>query len=374
MSNNLPSTPSFISALSPRLQSLSGHQLNGSFSLDDINHNSAKQSNKSLDDEWVKAHGGNKPIKTVLIANNGIAAVKAMRSIRNWSYETFGKDNEVKFISMATPEDIKVNAEYIRLSDQCVTVPGGANNNNYANVMLICEIAERYDADAVWAGWGHASENPKLPEQLAKTKNNVIWIGPPASAMRALGDKIGSTLIAQSAGVSCMSWSGDGLIVDYRNNGIPDELYKKACVTSVKEAIEACERIGYPCMIKASEGGGGKGIRKVENKDEVKIAYEQVCGELVGSPVFIMRLASNCRHLEVQLLGDAYGNAIAIAGRDCSIQRRHQKIIEEGPVLAANSKIWKKMEDAAVALAKKLVMLVLVLLNIYLHHLVIIIF
>eukprot|EP00462_Mataza_sp_D1_P008469 CAMPEP_0175150646 /NCGR_PEP_ID=MMETSP0087-20121206/18007_1 /TAXON_ID=136419 /ORGANISM="Unknown Unknown, Strain D1" /LENGTH=2299 /DNA_ID=CAMNT_0016436657 /DNA_START=64 /DNA_END=6963 /DNA_ORIENTATION=+ len=301
--------------------------------------------------QFVKSRGGSHAISRILIANNGIAAVKCIRSIKQWTYETFGRDNVIEFVAMATPEDIKVNAAFIHLADECISVPGGPNNNNYANVQLIVDIAERTGSHAVWAGWGHASENPKLPDALAKTANNIIWIGPPSSAMRALGDKIGSTLIAQSAGVPCMGWSGSGLTVDYANSGIPNDVYHKACVHTVEEALEACERVGFPIMIKASEGGGGKGIRKVEKMDEVEHAYRQVCGEVPGSPIFLMKLAPVCRHLEVQLLADSHGQAIAVFGRDCSIQRRHQKIIEEGPVVAAPVNTWKRMEQSAVRLA-----------------------
>lgn len=304
-------------------------------------------------EEYVKAMGGKRPITKILIANNGIAAVKAIRSIKRWCYETFGDDKTVSFVAMATPEDLKANAEYIHLADEFIRVPGGSNNHNYANIMLIAEIAERCGADAVWAGWGHASENPKLPELLSKTKNKVVWIGPPPEAMRALGDKIGSTLIAQSANVSCMPWSGDGLEVNYAASGIPDDIYMKACVSNIEECVAAANRIGFPIMIKASEGGGGKGIRKVENSDQIELAFNQVKGEVPGSPIFLMKLAPIARHLEVQLLGDEWGDAIAIFGRDCSVQRRHQKIIEEGPVVAAPPDTWKEMEKAAIRLAKE---------------------
>lgn len=111
----------------------------------------------------------------VLIANNGIAAVKCMRSIRRWSYEMFKTERAVRFVVMVTPEDLKANAEYIKMADQYVPVPGGSNNNNYANVELIVDIAVRTQVHAVWAGWGHASENPKLPELLHK--NNMCFIG-----------------------------------------------------------------------------------------------------------------------------------------------------------------------------------------------------
>lgn len=169
---------------------------------------------------------------------------------------------------MATPEDLKANAEYIRLADQFAEVPGGSNNSNYANVEVIVDIAERAGVQAVWAGWGHASENPKLPDSLAATKEGIAFIGPPATAMRDLGDKIASTLVAQSADIPCVPWSGAGLKVDYSATGkIPEDIYAKCTLTTVEEALQAAEIVGFPAMLKASEGGGGKGIRKVNNKE-----------------------------------------------------------------------------------------------------------
>ncbi len=275
---------------------------------------------------------------------------------------------------MATPEDLKVNAEYIRMADRYVEVPGGTNNNNYANVDLIVDVAERAGVHAVWAGWGHASENPRLPESLAASKNKVVFIGPPGSAMRSLGDKISSTIVAQSAEVPTMAWSGTGIsettLSDAGFVTVPDHAYKTACVTSVEEGLEKAEQIGWPIMIKASEGGGGKGIRKVDSPESFKNAYNAVVGEIpgtrnimgfehmfgvnddTGSPIFVMKLAGQARHLEVQLLADQYGNAISLFGRDCSVQRRHQKIIEEAPVTIARPEKFEEMERAAVRLAK----------------------
>jgi len=304
-------------------------------------------------DEYVAERDGDRSIKKVLIANNGIGAVKAIRSIRRWAYEMFDNERAVQFVVMATPEDMRANAEYIRMADEVVDVPGGANNNNYANVLLIVEIAERWQVDAVWAGWGHASENPLLPDSLAKTERKIVFIGPTGGPMRALGDKIGSTIIAQSAEVPCIAWNGDGLTCDYAKDGkVPEDIYRQADVSSAEQAVEVCERIGFPVMIKASEGGGGKGIRKVLESSQVVSAFRQVQGEIPGSPIFVMKLAPRSRHLEVQLLADKHGQAIALNGRDCSVQRRHQKIIEEGPPLAAEPAQWKEMERAAVSLAK----------------------
>ncbi|KAG1864845.1 acetyl-CoA carboxylase [Suillus subluteus] len=285
--------------------------------------------------DFVKAHGGHTVITKV--GYTGIAAVKEIRSIRQWSYETFGTERAVEFTVMATPEDLKVNAEYIRMADQYIEVPGGSNNNNYANVDLIVDVAERAGVHAVWAGWGHASENPRLPESLAASKNRIVFIGPPGSAMRSLGDKISSTIVAQSADVPCMAWSGSGIsdtvLSEQGFVTVPDKAYKNACITNVGEGLAKAEIIGYPVMIKASEGGGGKGIRKVDHPDAFKNAFHALAGQ--------------ARHLEVQLLADQYGNAISLFGRDCSVQRRHQKIIEEAPVTIAKEDTFEQMERAA---------------------------
>ncbi|NXH84692.1 ACAC carboxylase, partial [Edolisoma coerulescens] len=316
--------------------------------------------------EFVTRFGGNKVIEKVLIANNGIAAVKCMRSIRRWSYEMFRNERAIRFVVMVTPEDLKANAdelesrgrkEYIKMADHYVPVPGGPNNNNYANVELILDIAKRIPVQAVWAGWGHASENPKLPELLHK--NGIAFMGPPSQAMWALGDKIASSIVAQTAGIPTLPWSGSGLRVDWQENdlqkrilNVPQELYEKGYVKDADDGLRAAEEVGYPVMIKASEGGGGKGIRKVNNADDFPNLFRQVQTEVPGSPIFVMRLAKQSRHLEVQILADQYGNAISLFGRDCSVQRRHQKIIEEAPASIATSAVFEHMEQCAVKLAK----------------------
>jgi len=305
---------------------------------------------------YVNELGGSKAhiIEKVLIANNGVAAVKAIRSMRKWAYDVFGNEKAIQFVVMATPEDLRSNAEYIRMGDIIVDVPGGTNNHNYANVTLIVELARLHRVNAVWAGWGHASENPLLPDTLAASNPPIKFIGPSGPPMRALGDKIGSTIIAQTAGVPCIAWNGQNVKADYnREDGcLPEKAFNDACIHSAAEALEAASEIGFPVMIKASEGGGGKGIRMVDSAENVKDAYRQVSGEVPGSPIFIMKLSSNSRHLEVQLLADEYGDAVALNGRDCSVQRRHQKIIEEGPPTAAKPEVWPEMEKAAVSLAK----------------------
>lgn len=174
--------------------------------------------------------------------------------------------------------------------------------------------------------------------------------------MRSLGDKISSTIVAQHAAVPCIPWSGTGVdevVVD--DDGIvtvTDEVYKQGCVNSWEEGLERAKQIGFPVMIKASEGGGGKGIRKAIEEEGFEQLFKSAASEIPGSPIFIMKLAGNARHLEVQLLADQYGNNISLFGRDCSVQRRHQKIIEEAPVTIAKPETFQAMEKAAVRLGK----------------------
>lgn len=171
--------------------------------------------------DFVAKLGGPKKrvISKILLSANGLAAVKAMRSIRQWAYKTFADDRIVKFVAMTTPEDLHANAEYVRLADQTEQVPGGTNNNNFANVPLIVETAERAGAQGVWAGWGHASEDPRLPTTL--TQAGIAFLGPPAGPMRDLGDKISSLLIAQAAGVPTAPWSGSHVNISARRYSSP---------------------------------------------------------------------------------------------------------------------------------------------------------
>ena len=174
--------------------------------------------------------------------------------------------------------------------------------------------------------------------------------------MRSLGDKISSTIVAQHAKVPCIPWSGEGVdqvILD--EDGIvtvANDVYEKGCTHSAQEGLEKARKIGFPIMVKASEGGGGKGIRKVDGEENFTALYNAAASEVPGSPMFIMKLAGNARHLEVQLLADEYGNNISLFGRDCSVQRRHQKIIEEAPVTIAKPATFRAMEKAAVRLGR----------------------
>lgn len=172
--------------------------------------------------------------------------------------------------------------------------------------------------------------------------------------MRALGDKISSLIVAQSAEVSTIPWSGSGLTMnstELSDGEVNRDTYESACCATVQEGIAVAERIGLPVMIKASEGGGGKGIRRVDMMDQFSKLFSLVQNEVPGSPIFVMKVAENARHLEVQLLRDRYGNATTLFGRDCSVQRRHQKIIEEAPVTVASPSMMLALEEASLRLA-----------------------
>jgi acetyl-CoA carboxylase/biotin carboxylase 1 len=329
--------------------------------LDETSLSSADSTASKVED-YVKSRGGNRVIRKVLIANNGMAATKSILSMRQWAYMEFGDERAIQFVAMATPEDLKANAQFIRLADSFVEVPGGKNSNNYANVEVITKIAKEQGVDAVWPGWGHASENPKLPNTLDAM--GIKFIGPTGPVMSVLGDKIAANILAQTAEVPSIPWSGsfggpdDGPLQANLNaeGTIPDEIFQKGLVTSADEAVEAANKIGWEngIMIKASEGGGGKGIRFVDNEADLRNAFVQVTNEVVGSPIFLMQLCKNARHIEVQIVGDQHGNAVALNGRDCSTQRRFQKIFEEGPPVIVPKETFHEMELAAQRLTQNI--------------------
>jgi acetyl-CoA carboxylase/biotin carboxylase 1 len=310
--------------------------------------------------DYCSARGGSRPIRKILIANNGMAATKSILSMRQWAYMELGDEKLIEFVAMATPEDLNANAEFIRLADSFVEVPAGGNKNNYANVDLIIKTAVENGVDAVWPGWGHASENPALPNGLDKA--GIKFIGPRGPIMYALGDKIAANILAQTAGVPSIPWSGsfggenDGPLTAELDEecGVDQEIFKKAQVFTVEEAVASAARIGYPVMLKASEGGGGKGIRMSASEEELLSNFVQVQNEVPGSPMFMMQLCTQARHLEVQIVGDEHGQAVALNGRDCSTQRRFQKIFEEGPPTIAKPDTFREMEKAAMRLTQSI--------------------
>ncbi|KAF1749071.1 hypothetical protein GCK72_025538 [Caenorhabditis remanei] len=316
------------------------------------------ESIKQFVEQTVSDAEKRKPIRKLLVATNGIAAVRCITTINRFLNHTFRNDKLIHYVCMATQDEIDANSEYIKKATSLVISPSGSNKNNYANVDEVVKHAIEKNVDAVWAGWGHASENPDLPRRLAE--NNIVFIGPPASAMFSLGDKIASTIIAQTVGIPTIAWSGSGITMEktQRNKGdfveVPKILLEKACVRTYQEGLDALRthNIGFPLMIKASEGGGGKGIRKCSKVEDFKSMFVEVTLEVPNSPVFLMKCVENARHIEVQLIADRYENVISVFTRDCSIQRRCQKIIEEAPASVAPMETRKRMQEDAVRIAK----------------------
>ncbi|KAF4723574.1 Acetyl-CoA carboxylase, partial [Perkinsus olseni] len=285
----------------------------------------------------------------ILVANNGLSACKFIRSTAKAQLQPETCiARGVDLYIMETPDDREAGLSY-RAEPNPLVPPGcgvrvvpvetppGPGANNYGNVQVIRRLAVENECDMIWPGWGHASENPELPEAFENT--GIEFIGPSAKCMKLLGDKAESTITAKKCGVPCIPWSGD----------YPD-LATEGFVADAEAAAECCDRIGYPCMIKAAMGGGGKGIRMVSCREEVADKYDLVRGEIPTGGIMIMRCVTRARHFEVQILADKYNNVVALSTRDCSLQRRQQKMVEEGPVVHTSHERVLEMQDCAARL------------------------
>ncbi|WP_216897112.1 carboxyl transferase domain-containing protein [Nocardia alni] len=248
----------------------------------------------------------------IAIVNRGEAAMRLIHAVRDLAAET-GQPIE----TVALHTDVDRTATFVREADIAYDL-GPASARPYLDLKALERALLTTGADSAWVGWGFVAEDPAFAELCEQI--GVTFIGPSPDAMRKLGDKIGAKLIAEEVGVPVAPWSRGG-------------------VDTVEAAVEAAEQIGYPLMLKATAGGGGRGIRKVTNEDELVDAYErtrQEAARAFGSGVvFLERLVTGARHVEVQVIADGQGTAWALGVRDCSVQRRNQKIIEESasPVL-----------------------------------------
>ena len=269
----------------------------------------------------------------ILISNNGMAAAKFLLSMRSAHESGFFVD-QPHYFGMVTADDLQANSTYIQYLDYIIQVPCGPSRENYGNVDLIVTLAQRYKCDAVWPGWGHASENYLLAKGLEEV--GIAFIGPRSDSMIQLGDKVESLLQAQVVGVPCAPWSGEAA-----SRASECGLY------SDEQVISECSRIGFPVMLKASNGGGGKGIRRVDGIDDCVLAFHQIKTEVRDGYIFAMKCVENCRHIEIQIVGDGKGSCVALSGRDCSVQRRHQKLIEEGPPPFLDPNTMQLMESSA---------------------------
>lgn len=263
-------------------------------------------------------------IKKLLIANRGEIACRIIKSARKMGIAT-----------VAVYSDADINALHVKLADEAVHVGPAPANQSYIVIKNILSAIAESGADAVHPGYGFLSENPAFVQALEKEK--ITFVGPSAAAITAMGDKITAKKLAQDAGVSTVP-GHMGLIAD------------------AKEAVKVAKKIGYPVMIKATAGGGGKGMRIARNDAEVHDGFHLSQSEASASfgddRIFIEKLIEQPRHIEIQILADQQGNCIHLNERECSIQRRNQKIIEEAPSPFLDQRTRDAMGAQAVRLAR----------------------
>ncbi len=260
----------------------------------------------------------------ILIANRGEIACRVIKTARKMGIKT-----------VAIYSDADRNALHVEMADEAVHIGPPPANQSYIVIDKVMEAIKATDAQAVHPGYGFLSENPKFAEALAAA--NVAFIGPPVGAIESMGDKITSKKIAQEAGVSTVP-GYMGLIDD------------------ADEAVKISQQIGYPVMIKESAGGGGKGMRIAWNDEEAREGFQSSKNEAANSfgddRIFIEKFVTQPRHIEIQVLADAHGNCIYLNERECSIQRRNQKVVEEAPSPFLDEATRKAMGEQSCALAK----------------------
>lgn len=260
----------------------------------------------------------------ILIANRGEIAVRIIRACKEMNIKT-----------VAVYSEMDKDAMHTRLADETVCIGPATSGKSYLNFKNIIEAANITGADSIHPGFGFLSEN----SQFAKIceESNIKFIGPSYQVIELLGNKSNAKEMMKSAGVPVIPGS-DG------------------SVKGLKDAIHIAKKIGYPVMLKAAAGGGGKGIRIALSEEELEMNYNIVKQEAKVSfnddEIYIEKFIENPRHVEVQILADEHGNVIHLGERDCTVQRRHQKVIEETPSTAIDEKLRNKMGEAAVKAAK----------------------
>ena len=265
-----------------------------------------------------------RPITRLLVANRGEIAVRVMRTARAMGMGT-----------VAVFSDPDADAPHVRAADEAVHLPGAAPAATYLRGDLIIDAARRTGATAVHPGYGFLSENAGFARDCEAA--GLIFVGPPSSAIEAMGSKLAAKELMARAGVPVLgSETLDG--------GGSEEL------------LAAAERIGYPVLVKAAFGGGGRGMRVVRDPGQLEDAFggarREAASAFGDGTVFLERWVESPRHVEVQILGDAHGDAVHLFERECSIQRRHQKIVEESPSVAVDSALRERIGAAAVTAAR----------------------
>jgi len=257
--------------------------------------------------------------KKVLVANRGEIALRVIRCLR-----------EMGLASVAVHSTADADALHVKFADEAVCIGPPPSRGSYLNVPMIISAAEVTGADAVHPGYGFLSENADFADVCRKCK--LTWIGPPPDAMRLMGDKIRAREAMGKAGVPMLPGT----------SGLHDEI----------AVLEAAERIGFPVILKASAGGGGRGMKIVWEKEKLLEAWAMGRTEAqaaFGNPeMFMERYCQRPRHIEIQVVGDKHGHYTHLGERECSIQRRHQKVIEEAPSLALPEATRQRMYEASV--------------------------
>ncbi|MBU6413103.1 MAG: acetyl-CoA carboxylase biotin carboxylase subunit [Planctomycetes bacterium] len=262
--------------------------------------------------------------KRVLIANRGEIALRIMRACQELGIQT------VCVYSTADKD-----APYLKLADRAICIGPGPSKDSYLNISRIIAAAEIAEVDAIHPGYGFLSERPDFSRACRDCK--IEFIGPSPEAMQALGDKVECKRTAKENGVPVFPGSPDA---------IEDE----------DKAVEIASKIGYPVIIKASAGGGGRGMKVCQNeatlRSMLRIASQEAQAAFGNGAVFIEKYLEQARHVEIQMLGDKHGNAIYLWERDCSLQRRHQKVIEEAPAPHIDREKFRKVCEAAAKMIK----------------------
>ena len=263
-------------------------------------------------------------IRKVLVANRGEIAIRVMRSCKEMGIRT-----------VAVYSETDRTARHVMYADEAALIGPAASKESYLNIDNLIAAAKRHHADAIHPGYGFLSENADFARRCKQ--EGLIFIGPSAETMEAMGDKIAARKRMIAAEVPVVPGTEQPL-------------------QSAEEALRVCEEIGFPVMLKASMGGGGKGMRLIHEKGEVVEAYHTARSESLSSfgddTVYIEKFVEEPHHIEFQILGDNHGNVIHLFDRECSVQRRNQKIVEESPSPFLTADLRKEMGEKAVAAAK----------------------
>ena len=263
----------------------------------------------------------------ILIANRGEIALRVQRACRELGIKT-----------VAVHSEADKEAKYVKLADESVCIGPAPSNLSYLNIPAVISAAEVTDAQAIHPGYGFLSENADFAERVEQS--GFVFIGPRAETIRLMGDKVSAKDAMRKAGVPCVPGS---------EGALPDD---------PAEIIKTAKKVGYPVIIKAAGGGGGRGMRVVHTEAALINAVAMTKAEAqaaFGNPmVYMEKFLENPRHIEIQILADQHGNAVYLGDRDCSMQRRHQKIIEEAPSPLLSAKIRDKIGERCAEACRKI--------------------